>query len=545
MRFVIAATTQRSVQSVESAVPVFRLLYEKVRRVFSGTSGNSPVLAEVEPVSVGDGVRSAEPTTRNHLSHRPARKFELPTRTFQNTMQIPHVSSRCVSERTDRSFVQMPLIARLMILLLVAGCSSVASDTPDDSGAPAAASGPPPALVKTQQVRRERIAPKLVAVGTVRPRHVSIIASAADGVVEEFSQEQGHFVKEGTVLSKLRMFSTELALEEQKAVLAERAAEYQEILEPRKEDVEESRAQHLAAEAAFANADRRLKELRSLSSRGAANPSAVDDAQDLFQEARQRLLAAKAVFERVSAGARQEEKQQVNARFNAQKKHVAWLEAEKEKRITRAPFDGFIVKEQTYLGQWLSKGDPVVTMAMLDEVDVEAAVDQSFVSQVLIGASVHLKIAGTPDPATEDGRWIGKVHSIVPRTQWESGSRSFPVIVRIRNPMTGTPEVPVPMLREGMMAEVEFSGSPVDAILVPKDSLVRTSRGTFVFALNPAEGDQPLSVRQVSVMPGISKEGWIQVSESDLVAGDSVVTEGAERLRPFQAVRVMTEASTE
>jgi len=80
----------------------------------------------------------------------------------------------------------------------------------------------------------------------------------------------------------------------------------------------------------------------------------------------------------------------------------------------------------------------------------------------------------------------------------------------------------------------------VDAILVPKDSIVRTSRGSFVFIVNPATADKPLSVRQVMVTPGIGTGTWIQVAGETLAAGQQVVTEGAERLRAFQAVQIMT-----
>lgn len=431
------------------------------------------------------------------------------------------------------------------VLTLAGGCSTAVSSKADDEPATEAAAPPqqPPALVRVQDVRQEQIAPRLLAVGTVRPRHFSIIASAADGVVDEFLVEQGSFVAQDTVLSRLRMFSTDLALDEQRAVLEEREAQYQQTLEPRQEDVEEARAQQLAAEAAFTNADRRLTELRSLASRGATNPSAVEDAEDLFNEARQRLLAAKAVYQRVAAGTREEERLQAKARLLAQEKHVAFLEAEKEKRITRAPFSGFIIQEQTYLGQWLSKGDPVATMAQLDELDVEVPVDQSFISQVSIGDEVALQVAGTPDPSSQDGRWPGRVQQIIPRSDWESGSRSFPVIVRVQNKMTGPPDAPVPTLREGMMAEAEFFGTEFEAVLVPKDALVRTSRGTFVYVLNPVQSGQPLNVRQVLIEPGLSKAEWIQVSGSELQPGMQVVTEGAERLRPFQSVQILQAAA--
>ncbi|MFY9256434.1 MAG: hypothetical protein WAO83_23470, partial [Fuerstiella sp.] len=123
----------------------------------------------------------------------------------------------------------------------------------------------------------------------------------------------------------------------------------------------------------------------------------------------------------------------------------------------------------------------------------------------------------------------------------------FPVILRVKNEMTGSADLPIPALREGMMAEAEFFGSQQDALLIPKDAMVRTSRGTFVFAINArqpdAAEDAADSVRQVMIETGISQGGWIQAISSELQAGEQVVTEGAERLRPFQSVRIMTETA--
>jgi multidrug efflux pump subunit AcrA (membrane-fusion protein) len=94
-----------------------------------------------------------------------------------------------------------------------------------------------------------------------------------------------------------------------------------------------------------------------------------------------------------------------------------------------------------------------------------------------------------------------------------------------------------------MMAEAAFRGVSVKALLVPKDSVVRTSRGAFVFVVNPAEEGKPLSVRQVMVSLGLGSDLWIQVQGESLSAGQQVVTEGAERLRAFQTVTVMSPAA--
>ena len=380
--------------------------------------------------------------------------------------------------------------------------------------------------------------PEFRALGNVRPRHASIVASGADGIVEEFPLEVGAFVTKGTLLSKLRMESTDLDIAEQEAILRERRAELEEIKSPRKEDQDEARARKQAAEVMYINATRRLDELLALSKRGAANPTEVKDAQDNVDSAEQNRLAAAAVLARISSP-RQETVQQAMARVEAQEKHVEFLKAEREKRMTKAPFDGFVVEEHTYIGQWLSKGAPIVTLAELDEVEVEVQIDQQYIDQITPGRPVVLSIQGTGSRNGLASDWEGEVASVVPRSNWKDGSRSFPVIIRIGNTIDTSTVIPTPALREGMMAEAEFSGQNVDAVLVPKDSLVRTSRGTFVYVINPASEGKPMSVRQVIVTTGVSAGTSIQVIGEGLAADQQVVTEGAERLRAFQTVQIM------
>lgn len=449
------------------------------------------------------------------------------------------------SEFSTSRMALFPFLA--ICLLLSGGCSGnsvpAEGDAAGKSG-PGGAAAQPPTLVRVATIRQEPVAPVFRAVGNIRPRHFSKVASGADGVVAEYPMEVGDFVQAGTLLSKLRMESTDLELAEQEALVRVREAELAELETPRREDVEEAQARVDSLEVTAANAQRRLEELRALSRRNAANPSEVKDGEDAYDAARQNLVAAKAVCQKVTSGAREEVRQQSAARLEAQQKHVEYLKAEREKRMTRAPFDGFIVEEHTYVGQWLSKGAPVLTLARLDEVEVEVLIDQQYIDQILPGREVSLSIQGSGSGAGSGRReWKGVVATVVPRSNWEQGSRSFPVIVRIRNELNTGITPPLPALREGMMAEASFSGQPVDGLLVPKDSIVRTSRGAFVFAVNPPAEGQPLSVRQVMVEPGLGTGTWIQVTGESLAAGQQVVTEGAERLRAFQAITVLDAAT--
>ncbi len=401
----------------------------------------------------------------------------------------------------------------------------------------------PPALVEVAAVELRKVAPKIIVVGSIVPKRTSNVASGAEGIVDQFDVEEGQLVKKGETLSVLRMVTTDLDIKEAKSLLREREHQKAELENgSRPEEITEAQAKMLAAKAIMESTAATLARTQTLFARNATNQDELDAAQERAEAARQAHLAAEANFQLVKLGPRSEQIEQARARYQAQREHVAFLEAEKEKRITKAPFTGYVVQEHTYVGQWLSKGDPVVTLVLVDEVDAVVNVDQRDLKHVRLGNVADVKIV-----ASEKNDWQGQIVSLVPRSEWKSGSRSFPIKVRLSNEFEDANGQRLPVLKEGMMAEVTFAGEPYDALLVPKDSLVRTSRGLIIniFAPNP-ENATSGTVRQIPVETGlseVSRDGisQIEIKGAGLVVGMQVVTAGTERLVPFQPVQLSRE----
>jgi len=90
-----------------------------------------------------------------------------------------------------------------------------------------------------------------------------------------------------------------------------------------------------------------------------------------------------------------------------------------------------------------------------------------------------------------------------------------------------------PDLKEGMLARITFRGLNREVLLIDKDSIDRSSGRSMVFVV---ESDN--RVRSVEVQSGMSQGQFIEV-EGDIQVGDRLVTEGVERLRPFQQVVIL------
>ncbi|MEZ6045008.1 MAG: efflux RND transporter periplasmic adaptor subunit [Planctomycetaceae bacterium] len=421
----------------------------------------------------------------------------------------------------------------LLCTLCAAGCGS------NESTASAPPAAPPPSMVRVGPIIKKTIRPELRIVATIHPRRTSIVASGADGVVEEFIPDAGFYVEEGTVLSTLRMKSTNLNIAQEEALLKEKQEELKSLeAGSRPQEIEEAQAKMRAAEIARRVTEQKFNRVEELFKRNAINKDERDDAQEKAEAANHLFDAAKASFELVKQGPRQEEIEQARARVAAQKEHIDYLLSEKEKRITKAPFDGVIVDTHTFNGQWLSKGDPVITLARMDLMVVIANVDQSMLQYISIGDEVDIRI-----PGTEPEKWKGEIGTIVSQSNWESGSRLFPVRIVVRNRFEEIDDRKIPVLKEGMHAEVVFKGPEVEAVLVHKDAMVRTSGGKAIFVFQPDPANpQTGVVNQYQIETDIGEKELIRVyiKDADITSGQ-VVVEGAERLRPFQNVAILPE----
>lgn len=490
-----------------------------------------------------------------------------------------------MAPRANRFNSRRAAWALLLSCLLPFGCGKKEDAKGGASG------GRPPTLVRVQPVLRVDVAPKVIVVGTVTAKRKSIIASGANGVVDAYSVDEGQWVDKDDVLSVLRMETSRREVAEAQAVEDERKQIWQDLLLSRPEQIAEAKFKMEAASKTHEAATKHEARMKIARNRNAINEDQYEDAQERHKVAESMLAAAKASYQRIRS---EQLQKQAHFRYLAQKERVQYLLTEQAKRTTKAPFSGFVTREHSFVGQWLSKGDPVATLAMLDEVDVVVNVDQKDLHHVHIGETADIEIAGyeltaltnqqkqtvvgmvrnetlefilleTADGtlqkiatsevfARESRPWKGAILQVVPKSDWETGSRGFPVKVRIKNrfrmvtaksddPASSTKPRRMPVLKEGMIASVTFKGVKHPTLLAPKDALVRTTQGMRLNIFRPSKDNPDLgSTVQVTVKTGVSVGDRIQVvveasgkgEPTELSDGMEVVTEGGERLLPVQ-----------
>ena len=405
----------------------------------------------------------------------------------------------------------------------LAGCGAGVEEGPNDRT--------PKVHVST--VVERTISARVPAVGTVVPVDVSRVAAGTAGLVMEYTPREGEFVEGGAPLATLRSVSLEIEIEEARSLLREKEQMLAELVAgTRREEIQQAESRMRSAEAASKLADSNAARTERLFAQAgrAVTERERDEAVFAAVQAREAHAEAKAAYELLVAGARPEQIEAARAAVDAQTNSVSRLEDDLAKKVVRAPFAGFLVERSIEVGEWVEVGGAVGTISRLDEVEVQVNVEESWLHEIKIGQTVEVTI-----DALGRRNVSGEVRHIVPRSQWSSGSRSFPVIVRVKN----TIEAGRPMLTEGMVARVEFRGSPRDVLLAEKDSIVRSSGRPLVFVVTEDE-----TVRAVEVTEGISEGKYVEV-QGDLGPGAVLVTEGVERLRPFDKVSILRDAAAE
>jgi membrane fusion protein (multidrug efflux system) len=178
------------------------------------------------------------------------------------------------------------------------------------------------------------------------------------------------------------------------------------------------------------------------------------------------------------------------------------------------------------LGQYLSSGDPVVTLESPDPIYVNFALPQENLGQLRIGQDVRVRLEDVTG-----GAFTGRVTAI--NTAVDEATRNIRIQATLANPLGA--------LRPGMFVQTELmmgAGRPVVAL--PASAISHAPYGDSLFVvtdLKDPSGKTYRGVRQQFVKVEGDRGDQVAVV-SGVQAGDEVVTSGAFKLRNGAAVVV-------
>ncbi len=389
----------------------------------------------------------------------------------------------------------------------------------------AVAQGPPPPAAKVVDAAVESalVSPAVTLVATPLPIQRSRVAAAGEGIVVERKVFFSLRYREGDLLLRLDDRVERARRDAAKAARDGARARSQETTAgERPETIAVGRAELRRAEAARREADLHRERISDLHGRKAATREALDEAERRAQVAVADLEAARARLALLEAGNRKERIEAANASLAEHEARLAEAERMVAHQEVRAPFSGAAAEIYVEVGDWVAKGDPIVDLVDDSRLDLVALVPQH---------QVELLIPMSETPCLQNRREtpvrrIGRLVAIGPRI--EEGSRSMPVVVRVDNPDRA--------LQLGASTEVELAiGPPEPTLLLPKDAVLRSGGPPTAYVIE----DGKAASRTLKLGREVGR--FVQVLDG-LKAGERVVVEGNERLRPGSLVEVQRSA---
>ncbi len=182
--------------------------------------------------------------------------------------------------------------------------------------------------------------------------------------------------------------------------------------------------------------------------------------------------------------------------------------------VIKAPFAGLVTRKFSEAGDLATPGQPLLQLEDEGHWQVLAQVPESLMGQINLGDKAPVQVPAVAQ-ALE-----GVVAEIAPVVEPDSRT----ALVKFNLPANAG-------LRSGQFARVQLGGPRRSAILAPLTALDREGQMERVFVVENKQA------RMRIVRSGLQQDGRVEIL-AGLAAGDTVVTDGAARLRDGQTLEI-------
>ncbi len=296
------------------------------------------------------------------------------------------------------------------------------------------------------------------AVGTVRPRLESVLASQVVGRILEVRVKEGERVVPGQTLLQIDASDSGAQLGGAQAAIGEAESALTEVGEA----IAAARSAHHAAQANAQLAETTFRRFQALLERKSVSRQEFDEVEARHRAAQSEVVRTEALIKAAEARRSQVEarKQQAAAAVRSARIHV-------DHSTIRAPFGGLVTARRAEPGDLASPGVPLLTLEDDRAYRLEVLVAESRIGPVQAGHEVRVRI----DALDEEIQ--GKVDEIAPAA--DSASRSF--LVKIALPSH-------PGLRSGMFGRALIEAGQRSLLSVPETAVLKKGQLTGVYTVD-------------------------------------------------------------
>ncbi|WP_295882681.1 efflux RND transporter periplasmic adaptor subunit [uncultured Thiohalocapsa sp.] len=241
--------------------------------------------------------------------------------------------------------------------------------------------------------------------------------------------------------------------------------------------------------ARVAEAERQYQRVQSLTERGSASVSLLDERRRDLDTARASLVA---------------------------------VESRLKDRVVKAPFAGVVGLRNISLGALVEPGDVITTLDDDRIMKLDFTVPSVFLPSLRPGLAIEARA-----PALGERVFEGEISAV--DTRIDPVTRSVQVRALLPNPNQ--------VLRPGLLMRVELLRNPRQALTLPEEALLHRGEAHFVLVLTQGEGGATLPERR-QVQVGTRRPGFVEIT-GGLDAGERVITHGTDKAKPGEPVTVM------
>lgn len=348
------------------------------------------------------------------------------------------------------------VVSAAVLAYLFVGTGGKANEKPED--------------VKTEKAELGDLRIEALATGTVVPEVEVTVKSKAGGEITNFPFNEGDLIKKGETIVRLDPATEQAKTNQAEATLL----------------VADARLSK--ARIALKDAKTRLERSNSLYKDGIISRQDLEDAQILTEKAVSDVKIAEAELVQAKEALREE------------RERLADTEV-------RAPYTGTILKKFVDVGQVISsslssfsEGTQLFSMANLENIYVNAMVDEVDISRIVVGQEVNVSVDSLPGKIFK-----GAVERIAPKGEMQRTVTVFAVFVRITDKDKS-------LLKPGMTADTRIlTDLRKGVLLVPSPAVKLKDKATGVYALQDG------------------RNVWVEVKAG---ATDGRVTEVSGALKP-------------
>lgn len=345
--------------------------------------------------------------------------------------------------------------------------------------------------------QRRLVVELVIASGKLRPARQSELGIEVTGLVDRVAIQDGDKVKAGQVLVALRDEDVKLQLEKARRTFESSRAELERVKHPAyPEDVDRTRADLERDRAIRKQAEVDHERAKKMSVGNAITPTELDSYRLALEKSIAAERATDAALRSLLSKPRAEDVAVAEAKLKQDEAAVRVAEQELRKRQLLAPADGVVTRRVVEPGQVVRPGDPLLTLAFTDTLEIYLETDENNLSKLALGQ----KARAFP-PAYADKPFEARIVQIGPCVDNARG------VVGVKLKPT---EIPGYALLD-MTVDVNIEVARLEnALAIPAPALHQEGRQTWVI-LQREDGKRE---RRDVVVLGRSPD-WVAVSGID------------------------------